>query len=215
MGQYGQLQEWLQDLDDPDNKHRHVSHLWGMHPAKDINWETSPELMEAAKKTLEQRGDDGTGWSLAWKINFWARLLDGDHAYELIKLQFRPVSSKNTAYNRGGGSYDNLFDAHPPFQIDGNFGAPAGIIELLIQSHLSAIDILPALPSALPEGDLSGVRARGGFELSFSWENGKLKKLEVLSLAGEPCNLRYQDKSLEFQTKPGESYSFDGELNKI
>ena len=214
VGQYGQLQEWMQDVDDPENKHRHVSHLWGIHPSKDINWETSPELMEAARQSLLFRGDDGTGWSLAWKINFWARLLEGDHAYELIKMIFRPVSSSKTRV-RGGGSYANLFDAHPPFQIDGNFGAAAGMVEMLIQSHLSTIDILPALPSVLPEGSISGVCARGGFELSFSWTEGKLSQLEVLSKAGEPCRLRYKDQTVEIVTSPGETYSFDGQLNEI
>ena len=213
IGQYGQLQEWMVDVDDPENKHRHVSHLWGIHPGKDINWESSPELMEAARQSLLFRGDEGTGWSLAWKINFWARLLDGDHAYELIKLQFRLVSSENTNYMGGGGSYPNLFDAHPPFQIDGNFGAPAGIVEMLIQSHLSTIDLLPALPSALPDGKISGVCARGGFELSFSWKDGKLREVEVLSKAGETCYLRYGDHFREFKTEKGKFYKLDGEIN--
>jgi alpha-L-fucosidase 2 len=185
-----------------------------MHPGKDINWEESPELMEATKKTLAFRGDDGTGWSLAWKINFWARLLDGDHAYELIKMQFRPVSPSQPR-SRGGGSYPNLFDAHPPFQIDGNFGAPAGIVEMLVQSHLSTIDILPALPSALPEGNISGVCARGGFELSFSWEQGELSGLKVISKTGNICRLRYRDSTVEFQTETGKSYKLDKDLNLI
>jgi alpha-L-fucosidase 2 len=213
VGQYGQLQEWLEDVDDPENKHRHVSHLWGMHPGKDINWESSPELMEAARQSLLFRGDEGTGWSLAWKINFWARLMDGDHAYELIKMQFRLVSTENTDYMGGGGSYPNLFDAHPPFQIDGNFGAPAGIVEMLIQSHQSSIDLLPALPSALPNGKISGVCARGGFELSFSWEDGILQEVEVLSKAGETCHLRHGESSAEFKTEKGKYYKLDGELN--
>ena len=215
VGKYGQLQEWLKDVDDPENKHRHVSHLWGMHPGKDINWETSPDLMEAARQSLLFRGDDGTGWSLAWKINFWARLLDGDHAYELIKLQLRLVSFENINYNGGGGSYPNLFDAHPPFQIDGNFGAPAGIIEMLIQSHLSTVDLLPALPSALPRGEISGVCARGGFELAFSWESGVLREIEVLSKAGEDCRLRYGSRKADFRTEIGKSYKLDGELKLI
>jgi len=215
MGQYGQLQEWLEDVDDPDNRHRHVSHLWGMHPGTDINWESSPELMEAARQSLLFRGDDGTGWSLAWKINFWARLHEGDHAYELIKLQFRPVTAQNTSYHGGGGSYPNLFDAHPPFQIDGNFGAPAGIIEMLIQSHLSTIDLLPALTSALPEGQISGVCARGGFELSFSWKDGILQEVEVLSKAGEVCRLRYGELKTEFETEKGKRYRLDAHLNML
>lgn len=215
VGQYGQLQEWLQDLDDPEVKHRHVSHLWGMHPGNDINWESSPELMKAARQSLLFRGDEGTGWSLAWKINFWARLHEGDHAYELIKLQFRMVSSENTNYMGGGGSYPNLFDAHPPFQIDGNFGAPAGIVEMLIQSHMSSIDLLPALPSALPDGKISGVCARGGFELSFRWENGALKELEVLSKAGEDCSLRYGDHKADFKTEKGKRYRLDAQLKML
>jgi alpha-L-fucosidase 2 len=215
VGQYGQLQEWLQDVDDPENKHRHVSHLWGLHPGKDINWESSPALMEAARKSLLFRGDDATGWSLAWKINFWARLRDGDHAYELIKLQFRPVSSDNTTYSGGGGSYPNLFDAHPPFQIDGNFGAPAGIVEMLIQSHLSSIDLLPALPAALPQGEISGVCARGGFDLSFSWKEGVLRKVEVLSKAGEDCILRYGEHEVVFATEKGKRYNLDDQLNML
>lgn len=213
IGQYGQLQEWMQDVDDPNNKHRHVSHLWGIHPGNDINWESGPELMEAARQSLIFRGDDATGWSLAWKINFWARLHDGDHAYELIKLLFRPVGTDDTRYEKGGGSYPNLFDAHPPFQIDGNFGAPAGIVEMLIQSHLSAIDILPSLPSALPDGKISGVCARGGFVLSFSWSDGELQNVEVLSKAGGKCRLRYKGKTTEFESVKGKNYKLDGELN--
>ena len=218
IGKHAQLQEWMEDKDDPDNKHRHVSHLWGIYPGKDINWESSPELMEAARQSLLMRGDEGTGWSLAWKINYWARFLDGDHAYELIKMQFRkPITihePDGIAWRRGG-SFVNLFDAHPPFQIDGNFGAPAGIVEMLIQSHLSTIDILPSLPSLLPEGKISGVCARGGFDLSFNWENGELGGLEVLSKAGEPCKLRYKENTIEFETVKGERYRLDGELNMI
>lgn len=204
IGRLGQLQEWMEDIDDPEVKHRHVSHLWGMHPGADITWERTPELMEAARQSLLFRGDDGTGWSLAWKINFWARFFDGDHAYELIKLLFR-VKDESTV-NWSGGSYINLFDAHPPFQIDGNFGAPAGIIELLVQSHQGFIDLLPALPAALPEGQVRGVCARGAFELDMTWEKGELKSLKVLSRAGLPCRLRYQGKIIEFDTKKGLEY---------
>jgi alpha-L-fucosidase 2 len=213
IGQYGQLQEWLKDLDDPENKHRHVSHLWGMHPGSDITWETSPELMDAAKQSLLFRGDEGTGWSLAWKINFWARLLDGDHAYELIRMQFRPVGADEPRFGGGGGSLPNLFDAHPPFQIDGNFGAPAGIVEMLIQSHQGFIDILPALPTALPSGSISGVCARGGFELSYSWAGGELTGLEILSKAGEECKIRYRDQSIKFDTEEGKTYHFNEDLS--
>jgi alpha-L-fucosidase 2 len=214
IGQYGQLQEWLEDKDNPDNKHRHVSHLWGMHPAKDINWEESPELMEAAKQSLLFRGDDGTGWSLAWKINFWARFLDGNHANELIKMLFRMVKEGGTRMS-GGGSYPNLFDAHPPFQIDGNFGAAAGIVELLLQSHLSSIHILPALPDAYPSGAISGVCARGGFVLDFQWEDMGLQQLTVRSKAGKPCSLTYKGKSVEFPTEAGKTYKLNAALEII
>jgi alpha-L-fucosidase 2 len=206
IGRLGQLQEWMQDVDDPNEKHRHVSFLWGVHPGNDITWEKSPELMKAARQSLLFRGDDGTGWSLAWKINFWARFLDGDHAYELIKLLFRVKDEANV--NWSGGSYINLFDSHPPFQIDGNFGAPAGIVELLVQSHQGFIDILPALPAALPNGHIKGVCARGGFELDLEWKAGKLTGLSVLSKAGAVCKIRIQGKPTEFPTGKGKLYSW-------
>jgi alpha-L-fucosidase 2 len=205
----------MEDLDDPANKHRHVSHLWAVYPGNEINWQQTPDLMKAARQSLIYRGDDGTGWSLAWKINFWARFLDGNHAYDMVKLLFRPVQIENTVYVSGGGSYTNLFDAHPPFQIDGNFGAPAGMIEMLVQSQLNEIAILPALPDALPSGKISGVCARGGFELTFSWANGKLQKLEVLSKAGQSCKLHYGDNVVEIPTEKGKTYTFDANLKKI
>ncbi len=215
IGQHGQLQEWMEDKDDPKNKHRHVSHLWAVYPGNEINWQQTPEMMKAARQSLIYRGDEGTGWSLSWKINFWARFLDGNHAYDMVKLLFRPVQIDDVVYTGGGGSYANLFDAHPPFQIDGNFGAPAGMIEMLIQSQLNEIAILPALPDALPTGKISGVCARGGFELTFNWDNGKLQKLELLSKAGQKCKLHYGDKIVELDTQKGKSYSFDGDLRKL
>jgi len=215
IGKHGQLQEWMEDKDSPTDKHRHVSHLWGVHPGAEINWKETPELMKAARQSLIYRGDEGTGWSLAWKINFWARFLDGNHAYEMIKLLFRPVQIDNVVYTGGGGSYTNLFDAHPPFQIDGNFGAPAGMIEMLVQSQLNEIDLLPALPDALPSGKITGVCARGGFELSFDWNNGKLNKVQVLSKAGNKCILRYGGKVIEMNTEKGKTYSFDEELKRL
>jgi alpha-L-fucosidase 2 len=215
IGKHGQLQEWMEDRDDPTNKHRHVSHLWGVHPGIEINWKETPDLMKAARQSLLYRGDEGTGWSLAWKINFWARFLDGNHAYEMVKLLFRPVQIENTVYTGGGGSYTNLFDAHPPFQIDGNFGAPAGMIEMLVQSQLNEISILPALPDALPSGKIAGVCTRGGFELSFDWSYGKLNKIQVLSKAGQKCILRYGEKVIEMATEKGKTYSFDGELKRL
>ena len=214
IGRHGQLQEWVEDKDDPHNKHRHVSHLWAVHPGNEINWETSPELMKAARQSLLYRGDEGTGWSLAWKINFWARFLDGNHAYDMVKLLFRPVQIDKEVYTGGGGSYANLFDAHPPFQIDGNFGAPAGMVEMLIQSHAGEIHILPALPDALPDGFIRGVRARGGFVLDFEWMAGKLQKLKVRSTAGQPCTIRYAGQTVTFDTRKNKSYSFDGALKR-
>jgi alpha-L-fucosidase 2 len=203
-GRLGQLQEWMEDVDNPDVKHRHVSHLWGMHPGDDITWEKSPELMQAARQSLLFRGDDGTGWSLAWKINFWARFLEGDRAYDLIRMLLRIKEEANV--NWSGGSYINLFDAHPPFQIDGNFGGAAGIVELLVQSHQEFIELLPALPSALPEGLIRGVCARGGFELDMKWKDGHLEKLTVLSKAGMPCKLKYDGEEYTFDTRKGELY---------
>lgn len=214
IGKFGQLQEWVADLDDPLNKHRHVSHLWGVHPGKEINWQDTPELMNAAKQSLIARGDEGTGWSLAWKINFWARFRDGNHAWNMVQMLLRPTGQTGTKMT-GGGSYPNLFDAHPPFQIDGNFGGASGIVEMLMQSHLGAIDILPALPETVPEGHIRGVRARGGFDLDFEWKAGQLVRLKVLSTAGYPLTLRYGGKTYTKTTKKGEVLQFDRDLKKI
>ncbi len=204
IGRFGQLQEWMEDIDDPENKHRHVSHLWGVYPGREINQEETPDLMEAAKTSLVARGDEGTGWSLAWKINFWARFRDGNHAWKMVQMLLRPEGKPSAKTNgggsSGGGSYPNLFDAHPPFQIDGNFGGAAGIVEMLIQSHLGRIDILPALPDSIPTGHIKGIRARGGFELEYSWSGGVLQSLTVTSNAGQPLLIRYKDKSFTSPT---------------
>jgi len=204
IGRLGQLQEWMDDVDDPDEHHRHVSHLWGVYPGADITWEKSPEMMKAARQSLLIRGDEGTGWSLAWKINLWARFLDGDRAYGLLKLLFRVKDEAGGG--GGGGSYINLFDSHPPFQIDGNFGAAAGIVEMLVQSHQGLIDVLPALPKALASGHVRGVRARGGFELDLEWRDGKPVRLSVLSTAGRPCRIRVNGEMREFPTERGKHY---------
>ena len=212
IGKHGQLQEWLQDRDDPTNAHRHVSHLWAVHPGREINWEETPDLMRAARQSLLYRGDGGTGWSLAWKINFWARFLDGNHAYALIHNLLSPAEHPDRTIK--GGTYPNLFDAHPPFQIDGNFGGAAGIVELMVQSHMDRIDLLPALPDALAQGSLSGVCARGGFELSLQWLQGKLQEVRVHSKAGNRCTLRYRGHTITFNTQKGESLRFNGKLEK-
>ena len=219
IGRFGQLQEWMDDIDDPDNKHRHVSHLWGVHPGKEINWKDNPEFMEAAKKSLVARGDEGTGWSLAWKINFWARFREGNHAWQMVRMLLRPQgmpsSQAGGGGSAGGGSYPNLFDAHPPFQIDGNFGGAAGIAEMLIQSHLDEIEILPALPDGIPSGKIRGIRARGGFELDFEWNEGKLANLKVISVSGMPLSLSYNGLKFSSETGKGEVMNFDGQLKRL
>ncbi len=205
IGQYGQLQEWLTDIDDKENKHRHVSHLWGLYPGDEINFEQTDQLMQAAKKSLEVRGDEGTGWSLAWKINFWARLKDPQHSYHMIKMLLRPADKE-------GGSYPNLFDAHPPFQIDGNFGGASGIMEMLIQSHTDYIDLLPTLPKELGTGKVIGMKARGNFTLDLEWSNMQIATLTVHSLSGEDLQLRCGDKNIKIKTVKGRSYVFDRDL---
>lgn len=214
IGKHGQLQEWLEDVDDPNEKHRHVSHLWGLHPGDEIHPVTTPDLAEACKVTLSHRGDGGTGWSRAWKINFWARLLDGDHAFLLLKNLMVPSKSEETNYEDRGGLYFNLFDAHPPFQIDGNFGATSGIVEMFLQSHLRDEngdfyqDLLPALPTKLPGGKITGLKGRGGFEFDIFWENNKLISVKVKSLLGNKLNIRYMEKSILKETKAGETWLF-------
>ncbi len=208
IGKHGQLQEWLQDKDDTTNKHRHISHLWGMYPGSEINYDESPAMMNAAKQSLIYRGDAATGWSLGWKINCWARFKDGDHAFKMIKMLMSPAKN-------GAGSYPNLFDAHPPFQIDGNFGGAAGIGEMIIQSHTKFIDVLPALPTALADGDVKGICARGGFLMDMKWSEGKLVKLKVKSIAGNDLLLRYNGKVIITKTKANTVYNFDGALKQL
>ncbi len=203
IGRYGQLMEWSKDIDDPKDQHRHVNHLFGLHPGHTISPVTTPVLAKASKVVLEHRGDGATGWSMGWKLNQWARLHDGNHAYTLFGNLLK------------NGTLDNLWDTHAPFQIDGNFGGTAGITEMLMQSHMGFIHLLPALPDAWSEGNINGICAKGGFDVDIAWNEGKLTQAIIKSKNGGKCSLRYGDSTLNFGTKKGKSYTVvlkDGKL---
>jgi alpha-L-fucosidase 2 len=224
IGRYGQLQEWMEDKDDPKNEHRHVSHLWAVYPGDLVTPYGTPELFKAARQSLIFRGDAATGWSMGWKINLWARFLDGDHAYKILQNLITPASDRPAH----AGLFANLFDAHPPFQIDGNFGATAGITEMLLQSQdpyatenslspvqegeAAFIRLLPALPSAFPKGKVSGLLARGGLEVGIEWANGKLVKATLTARESKTIKVRYAGREKQIQPKAVRSYTFGPEL---
>jgi len=214
IGQWGQLQEWLGDWDDPADQHRHISHLYGLYPSNQISPVRTPELARAARMSLVHRGDISTGWAMGWRVCFWARLLDGNHAYQLIQNQLTLTHDQDKSYEKkqGGGTYPNLFDAHPPFQIDGNFGCTAGIAEMLMQSQDEVIQLLPALPDVWrEEGRVAGLVARGGFVLDFEWHEGKVTHLTVTSRYGGLLQLAGpgMKRTIKKQTKPGQLLTFN------
>jgi alpha-L-fucosidase 2 len=232
IGQYGQLQEWMEDKDDPKNQHRHMSHLWGVYPGSEITPYGTPDLFKAARQSLIFRGDAATGWSMGWKLNLWARFLDGDHAYRILQNLVTPASDKGPGTPSKAGLFANLFDAHPPFQIDGNFGATAGITEMLLQSDdpygtatsmtaaqsgsgAAFVSLLPALPTALPAGQVSGLRARGGLEISIAWKNGKLTKASMSAKESGMVKVRYAGREAEIQVKPGRIYELGPDLKVL
>lgn len=212
IGPDGRIMEWLQNYKETEVHHRHVSHLWGLYPGDEISQYTTPNLAEAARKSLEVRGDDGVGWSLAYKAALWARLGDGNHAWVMVQKALAPAYGTDIRYDGGGGVYPNLFDACPPYQIDGNFGTTAAIAEMLVQSDNEAIHLLPALPDAWKDGTVAGLRARGGFEVGLTWTNGRLMTATIRSDTGAPCCVTYDGKEKTLEIKAGKTVELDGNL---
>lgn len=212
IGRFGQLQEWKEDIDDPGDTHRHISHLYALFPGHQISLEKTPEWAKAAKRSLTYRGEEGTGWSLAWKINFWARLQDGNQSYKMLRNLLRSAKDPENFPNpSGSGSYSNLLCAHPPFQIDGNMGAVAGIAEMLLQSHAGMLDLLPALPAAWPSGHVKGLKARGGYTVDMIWKDGLLKEALIRADVAGRGKVRYKGKIQSLQWEAGEKIKLNWE----
>jgi alpha-L-fucosidase 2 len=215
IGSDGRIKEWLEEYKEADPQHRHVSHLWGLYPGFEISRHGTPDLAIAARKTLDVRGDGGTGWSIAHKLALRARLGDGDHAYDLLRAQLKPATITDRITTTGGGTYPNFFGAHPPFQIDGNFGATAGIAEMLLQSTAGEITLLPALPKAWSEGAVRGLRARGGYTVGLSWQNGKVVEASLRSATVSTAKIRVGDNVRSFTFAPGQTIRLDANLRKV
>lgn len=208
IGSWGQLQEWAEDMDDPESKHRHISHLFALHPGNQISTVLTPELAEAARVTLNARGDSGTGWSRAWKMNFWARLNDGNRAYLMLKNLLKPVYSSKVEMATSGGTYPNLLCAHPPFQLDGNMGGASGMVEMLLQSQSGVLELLPALPDNWQEGEISGLKARGGFEVDIRWKDGRVQHAQIKGRPNQSGVLKVNGQIISFALDARGAYAY-------
>jgi alpha-L-fucosidase 2 len=215
IGSDGRVKEWLEEYKESEPHHRHVSHLWGLYPGFEISEHGTPDLAAAARKTLDVRGDAGTGWSIAHKLALRARLGDGDRAYSLLRTQLMPATMTDGITTTGGGTYPNFFDAHPPFQIDGNFGATAGIAEMLLQSYGGQIDLLPALPREWADGEVRGLRARGGYTVGLRWQHGKVMEAIIHSSKQATAKIRFGNNLRTFSLGPGQTIRLDGNLRRV